>query len=494
MLAATQRSTRSLISLACAVVATNVASAQLARSLPETLSDKDFWEFFTNMSEEGGSFPSENFVSNEQTYQYVIPTLQRSLSPNGVYLGVGPEQNFTYIANIKPRMAVIFDIRRQNAMAHLMYKALFELSSTRADFVSKLFSRPLPATVGPSASANELFSAALNAKMNDSAFDANRQAIFDDLVGKHGFVLTTTDSQSIKHVYASFFEAGPDINYGYRFGAAGAFRPVYSTYAQIQTLTNVDGVNMAFLANEANYQYLRNLHKKNLIIPVVGDFAGPKAIRSVGDYLKQRHATVTAFYLSNVEQYLFRGFEDNASKFYKNVDALPIDSTSTFIRSVPPNNGLGGVFGILTSSGMTFGSSPITNNYYSVQVIDSAGVSIILTTSDSAGKPVTTRTIDTSKTNRPSALDVFRRLRARDDSLLRLRADSALHAGGSPGAVGGPVAGPTSFGSGPVSIAGFGGTLVSGLASIHETLDAFNTGRLPSYSSVIAMTKTDKWK
>src|SRR5689334_25416356 len=124
MLVATGRSTRSLISLACVVLVANVASAQLSRSLPAAFSDKEFWDFFTTMSEEGGSFPSENFVSNEQTYQYVIPTLQRTLTPNGVYLGVGPEQNFTYIANLKPRMAVIFDIRRQNAMAHLMYKAL----------------------------------------------------------------------------------------------------------------------------------------------------------------------------------------------------------------------------------------------------------------------------------------------------------------------------------------------------------------------------------
>jgi len=483
MFVAPHRPTRSLVLFACALAAATVAPAQVSRTLPESLSDKEFWNFFTSMSEDGGSFPSENFVSNEQTYQYVIPTLQRSLSPNGVYLGVGPEQNFTYIANIKPRMAVIFDIRRQNAMAHLMYKALFELSPTRAEFVSKLFSRPLPATVGSSANANELFSAALNAKTSDSAFEGNRKAIFDDLVGKHGFVLTTTDSQSIKHVFSSFFEAGPDINYGYRVGGGG-FRPTYSTYAQIQTLTNVDGWNMAFLANEANYQYLRTLQKKNLIIPVVGNFAGPSAIANVGKYLTDRHATVSAFYLSNVEQYLFRQADD-APRFYKNVGTLPIDSTSTFIRSVPPNGGFGSMFSILTSQGMSFGSSPFTNNYYSVQVIDSAGVSIILTTSDSAGKPVTTRTIDTSKSNRPSALGIFRQLRARDDSIARLRGDSAMRGNG---------VGPAINSGGRMSIIGNAGTLVSGLASIRETLDAFTTGRLPRYEDVIAMTKTTGWK
>src|SRR5215213_2519193 len=349
------------------------SAAQLKRTLPDSLTDREFWQFFATMSEEGGTFSSENFVSNEQTYQHVIPTLQRTLAPGGVYLGVGPEQNFTYIAKLKPRMAVIFDIRRQNAMAHLMYKALFELSPTRADFVSHLFSRPLPASLGASATANELFSAALSAKMSDSAFDANRHAILDLLATKHGFALSTADSQSVKHVYASFFEAGPEINYGYRFGGPGVFRPMYSTYAQIQTLSNAAGVNMAFLANEANYQYLRSLHRKNLVVPVVGDFAGTKAIRAVGEYFKERRATVTAFYLSNVEQYLFR-VPDNAAQFYRNVESLPIDSTSTFIRSVPPSGGLASAMSIV-STGPAFGPR-VTNNYYSVRVVDSAGVSI----------------------------------------------------------------------------------------------------------------------
>ena len=136
-----------------------VSAAQRARAIPDSLTDREFWDFFTTMSEEGGAFPSENFVSNEKTYQYVIPTLQRTLTPNGVYLGVGPEQNFTYIANLKPRLAVIFDIRRQNAMLHLMYKALFELSPSRAEFVSRLFSRPLPRRSATSATPAEIFDA-----------------------------------------------------------------------------------------------------------------------------------------------------------------------------------------------------------------------------------------------------------------------------------------------------------------------------------------------
>jgi hypothetical protein len=471
------------------------STAQLTRSLPTSLTDREFWDFFTTMSEEGGSFPSENFVSNEQTYQHVIPTLKRTVTPGGVYLGVGPEQNFTYIANIKPQMAVIFDIRRQNAMAHLMYKALFELSPTRADFIARLFSRPMPSSLGASSTARELFMAAFTAKMSDSAFESNRQAILDLLTVKHGFALTEADVQSIKHVYASFFEAGPEINYGYRFGGMRGFGPQYSNYAEIQTLTNAQGVNMAFLATEENYQWLRALHGKNLVVPVVGDFSGPMAIRGVGEYLKQRRGTVAAFYLSNVEQYLFRSTGD-ADRFYSNVDMLPIDSNSTFIRSVPPDNGtLGGLYTFM-SGGAAGGV--VSNSYVSISVRDSGGVNVVRTTTDSSGTLVTKETIDSSRTaRRPTALELFRQFRAREDSLLRARSDSANRVAGRDTTFGrSPFRSDSAFSFGGTRSLTIGnaGTLVSGLASIRATLDAFHAGKLLRYPDAIAMTKIDGWK
>src|SRR5262249_20571487 len=92
------------------------------------------------------------------------------------------------------------------------------------------------------------------------------------------------------------------------------------------------GLNRSYMANEENFQALKTLHSNNLIVPLVGDFAGDKAIRAVAKYLKDHDATVTAFYLSNVEQYLFQD-PSNWKKFYTNVGILPLDSTSTFIRS-----------------------------------------------------------------------------------------------------------------------------------------------------------------
>src|SRR5207237_308723 len=70
----------------------------------------------------------------------------------------------------------------------------------------------------------------------------------------------------------------------------------------------------------------------NMIIPLVGNFAGPKSIRAVGKYLKDHGAAVSVFYTSNVEQYLFQQ-DDDWRRYYANVVTLPLDTSSTLIRS-----------------------------------------------------------------------------------------------------------------------------------------------------------------
>src|SRR5205814_381591 len=92
------------------------------------------------------------------------------MAPQGrVYMGVGPEQNFTYIVALKPKIAFIIDIRRGNLDLQLMYKALFELSKDRAEFVSRLFSRRRPDGLGPQSSVRETFAASGLTSITDPA-------------------------------------------------------------------------------------------------------------------------------------------------------------------------------------------------------------------------------------------------------------------------------------------------------------------------------------
>jgi hypothetical protein len=309
-----------------------------AEELPNRLSDAAFWKLATEFSEPGGYFRSDNFVSNEENFQFVIPELKTGTRPGGVYLGVGPDQNFTYIVALQPRIAFIFDIRRQNMMQHLMYKALIELSASRVDFVSKLFSRRRPEALKASATPQELFAAYDDAVADPKLFDANWQAVLERLKKHHGFSLSDADEQSIRTVYKAFFDAGPQITYS--FSSFGGGRGRMPTYEDLMMTEDGEGVNRTYLSNEENFQALKALQANNLIVPLVGDFAGEKAIRTVGRYLKQHEATVTAFYLSNVEQYLFQD-PDNWKRFYTNVGELPLDSSSMFIRSYFSGNGMG---------------------------------------------------------------------------------------------------------------------------------------------------------
>jgi hypothetical protein len=309
------------------------AGVARAWAMASRLTDQEFWKLVTDSSEPGGYFRNAditNLTSNEMLYEYVLGDLVNRTKPGGVYLGVGPEQNYTYIAAVKPRMAIIFDIRRGNLDIQLMYKAIFELSKDRADFISMLFSKPRPAGLTPLSSASQLFRSFADARASNEAFRKNLAAIEERLMKTHAYALLPSDLAGIAEIYRTFYETGY------------AVRPS-STYADLMMATDQHGVERSYLATEENYAFLKDLESKNLVVPVVGDFAGPTAIRLIAKYLKANGATVTAFYLSNVEQYLYQDGKWDA--FCRSVSTLPLDSSSTFIRSESGRAGGFGRFG-----------------------------------------------------------------------------------------------------------------------------------------------------
>jgi hypothetical protein len=311
------------------VAARPAAVAGPAGGLPARIADADFWRLIGELSEPDGNFPFDNFVSNETTIQSVIPALKSRARPGGAYLGVGPEQNFTYIAALEPRIAFIIDIRRQNLLEHLMYKALFELSDNRADFVSRLFSRKRPSGLNTESTAADLFAAFDRATPDPSLYASNLRAILDTLTRRHRLPLGDADVTGLTYVYSSFFREGPGLNYS----VGGGPSVNMPTYADLMTHTDSDGKHHSYLATERHFRVVRGLQMDNLVIPVVGDFAGPTAIREIGRYLAANDATVSAFYLSNVERYLFER-RRAWRQFYANVAVLPYDDKSLFIRAV----------------------------------------------------------------------------------------------------------------------------------------------------------------
>jgi hypothetical protein len=295
-----------------------------AETLHNTLSDQEFSQIVTSLSEPGGKFQAQ-VMSNEDSAQFVIPALKQAVRPGGVYIGVGTEQNFTYIAAIRPKLAFIIDIRRDNMLEHLMYKSLFELSSDRADFLSRLFSRKRPAGLDAQSSVNALFDAYQNVAPSLSIYNESLKAIVDRLLNKHKFQLSDADKASIAGMLTIFRTAGPNNLTGQ--GDKNI------SYARMMAATDLAGMSHGYLASEENYRIVQDLEKRNVVVPVVGDFAGDTALAGVGRYLKGHDAVVNVFYVSNVERYLFEQ-GDHGRHFYANVAALPLDSSSTFVRSV----------------------------------------------------------------------------------------------------------------------------------------------------------------
>ena len=302
-------------------------SLKPADTLPTQIPDAAFWRMVTDFSEEAGSFRFQ-YMSNEREFAALIPELKKSTKPGGVYLGVGPEQNFSYITALRPRIAFIFDIRRENMLEHLIYKAVFEMSPNRVEFISRLFSRGAPAGLSDKSTVKALFEAFGRVPRDARLSTQNLQAIKDHLIKDRRFFLTRQDQSDIDAVYRTFFDAGPGVPYPERnFGGFYG-----GSYADLMMATDDDGQPRSYLASEDSFQFLREMQRRNLIVPLVGNFAGTKAIRAASGYLKEHQATVTTFYTSNVEQYLFDQGDD-WQRFYTNLATLPVDSSSTLIRS-----------------------------------------------------------------------------------------------------------------------------------------------------------------
>ena len=317
--------------------------AQAADTLPARLTPQEMWQLSQDFSEPNGFFTSDNLVSNEIYMQWVIPELLTRARQGAVYVGVGPEQNFTYIAAVKPKMVFITDVRRGNLHMHLMYKALFELTTNRADFLELLFNKKRPAGLSDKSSSADLANAFWDVTTSSEAvYKANLKKVIDHLTKTRGLPLDKSDLDGIEYLYWSFYWHGMWINYSSTaqgtFGRGG--NNSMAMYGDLMLHTDGNNVSRYYLASEESFRFLKDLHERNVFVPVVGNFAGGKALRAVGKYVRDHGSTVAAMYLSNVEQYLSQ--DGIWNDFCANVASMPLDDRSTFIRSSRGGGGTGG--------------------------------------------------------------------------------------------------------------------------------------------------------
>jgi hypothetical protein len=289
------------------------------------VSDAEFSRLIHQVSEEGGYFWSNNYISNETSYLHVIDQLESKPVRGGVYIGVGPNQNFTYIAAVRPDLAFIVDIRRQNLLEHLLFKILIERSKSRDDYLSRLLGRPLSSPLAANAPLPEIVAAIENAPPDERFYRSELQEVETTLRTLPGLGLTDADFEDLRQIYHEFYALGLDIKYD-------SWRSFFfPSLKEFLLETDLQGRHRNWLASVATYETVREMERENRIIPIVGDFAGDQAFRRLGNLLASRGLTVSAFYLSNVEFYLFR--QRKWPEFVENVRALPTDDRSVFIRA-----------------------------------------------------------------------------------------------------------------------------------------------------------------
>lgn len=293
------------------------------------ISLKDLDQLIQELSEPEGYFDSDNFISNETGYLKVLPLLNRSGIRGGVYLGVGPDQNYSYIAEVRPKLAIIVDIRRLNLLQHLYFKALFQLSSNRAQFLERLFGRRI---MGHFANAEKASISQIlewiDAASNDSAFGnhAIKEAL--EVIQAWNLSLSAEDLRSLHYIAREFQKAGPDLRF------SSYYKPPRSHYPDYRTLlleTDATGKKSNYLASRERFIYVQLLHHENRIIPIVGNLAGVNALRRVGRRLKEWNLEVNCFYLSNVEFYLFR--QRRWRPYVQNMRQLPWSDNAILIRT-----------------------------------------------------------------------------------------------------------------------------------------------------------------
>lgn len=294
------------------------------------LADTAFARIIREFSEPSRFFDTDNLISNEATYLDVASTLDSLSLRGGAYIGVGPDQNFSYIARLRPEIAFLIDLRRDNLLELLWFKALFHLAPTRIEYLSLLFGRPPPDD--PDTWASRPVEALLSA-IEGVPPDRTRLARTRDRIARYladlGVGLGSDDFATIARMHQTFIDEGPTLRFT-TFGRPP--RPCYPTYRDLLAARDLTGRQASYLATEEDFRWVRRLHERNLIIPVVGDLAGPYALKRIGTYLAGHALDVSAFYTSNVEFYLAQ--DGVLAPYLENLGSLPHGSTSVIIRSI----------------------------------------------------------------------------------------------------------------------------------------------------------------
>ena len=273
--------------------------------------DVGFAALIRSLSEPDSGPHADNLITNEDSFPRVCGLLRRRSPRGGVYLGVGPDQNFTYIAHCRPALSFVLDYRRRNLVLHLLHKALFMLSGDRVSYLSRLTARdpgPLPAD-----STADPLVAAFDAAPFDAGAGSSGPAPRSRPCSARSACCGDEEFAELATIQARL--AGP--------GMAAKFLalPIYPTFGELIRTADREGEPAHLLATEESYRAVRDDQRADLVVPLVADLAGDAALPRLADWLKGRGLGVAVVYVSDVEFFLLRGGRFDA--YRANLERLP---------------------------------------------------------------------------------------------------------------------------------------------------------------------------
>ncbi len=263
----------------------------------------------------------DNLVSNEDSYPRCCDALRKLAPAGGAYLGVGPEQNLSLVAASRPVLAFVMDYRRRNFLVHLLHKALMALSVDRVSYLERLTARSRARDPGLHASAEALLAAFDGQRMERARLDrtiVEVRRFLEPLA-----VVEEAEWGEIATIQARI--AGPGLSARF-IGLAG-----YPTLASLIRTADREGRPAHFLALEDAYLFLRRMQLDDRVLPVVGDFAGQRAFRQLGDQLRRIHLAISVVYVSDVEFFLLRSGKFAA--YVENLACLPRLEGALIVRT-----------------------------------------------------------------------------------------------------------------------------------------------------------------
>ena len=255
---------------AASVAPTVSSSAHAAPSTPAATGNASnppidtptFARLFRELSEPDRYFFSDNFVSNETSYLQVAPLLERKALRGGAYLGVGPEQNFSYIAISQPSLAFVVDIRRQNAVEQLLYKSIFDQAETRTAFVCTLLGVSCESSEdsgSPELDAVLDRAEAAWKRRNKAEFRALHERLRDRIETKYQIGLDKRDRETLESVHRAFFSKGLALAFELH---SPDNRRDYPTLRDMLKATSAGGRERSFLASESDFRLIQRMQRE----------------------------------------------------------------------------------------------------------------------------------------------------------------------------------------------------------------------------------------